>query len=189
VNANSDPDWPDVQALQGGDDSALDRLMARHRGPLLAFVSRMIGNSGDAEEMAQETFVRAYFKIHTFRPRAPFVAWLYQIARNLCRDYFRSRAYKQWILSDSLEEHPGERSQATKTFSDGPDRVEAVQVALLKLPIKLRESLILTAIEGFSQAEAAARLGLSAKAVEVRSYRARKLLERFLRDSVGSLRF
>lgn len=182
----SGPDWPDrldwsdVAALQRGEDAALDRLMERHRGPLLGFVARMIGNAQDAEEIAQETFVRAYFQIHTYRPRAPFTAWLYRIARNLCRDYFRSRAYKQGQVSLNLEGLPAEPAQES-TCSDGEkDRIEAVQAALLKVPVKFRESLILTAIEGLSHAEAGARLGISAKAVEVRSHRARRALQKIL---------
>lgn len=181
----ADPDWPDVQALQGGDDSGLDRLVAKHRLPLLAFVSRMIGNAGDAEVIAQETFVRAYFQIHTYRPRAPFVAWLYRIARNLCRDYFRGSAYKRWILSDGFDALPVEPAQPVMFSSASIDRIEAVQSALLKVPIKFRESLILTAIDGLSHSEAADRLGISAKAVEVRSYRARRLLAGILQSYGG----
>lgn len=179
---NSDPDWPDVAALQRGEDAALDRLIERHRGALLGFVTRMIGHTQDAEEIAQEAFVRVYFQIHQFRPRAPFVAWLYQIARNLCRDYFRSRAYKQRQVSDGLEALKTDLVQPDEASAWAADRMEAVQVALLKLPVRLRESLVLTAIEGLSHAEAGARLGISAKAVEVRSYRARAELVKILKS-------
>lgn len=62
----SDPDRADVLALQRGEDAALDRLIERHRSPLLGFVARMIGNPEDAEEIAQETFVRVYFQIQKY---------------------------------------------------------------------------------------------------------------------------
>lgn len=178
----SDPDWPEVAALQRGEDAALDRLIARHSGALLGFVTRMIGHPQDAEEIAEETFVRAYFQIHQFRPRALFVAWLYRIARNLCRDYFRSRAYKQRQLSDDLDSLKTEPMQHEAGEGGKAERIEAVQAALLRLPLKLRESLILTALEGLSHAEAGARLGISAKAVEVRSYRARAELTKLLKN-------
>lgn len=178
----SDPDWPDVAALQRGEDAALDRIMERHRDPLFGFVRRMIGNAQDAEEIAQETFVRAYFQIQKYRPKAPFAAWLYQIARNLCRDYFRSRAYKQALASEGLDGLPHEPVQTGKRSNLEEERIEVVQAALMKLPPKLRECLILTAIEGLSQAEAGARLGLTAKAVQVRNYRARSLLSQLLKN-------
>lgn len=179
---SSDPDYPDVLALQGGEDEALDRLMEKHRASITAFIFRMVGDAADADELAQETFVRAYFQIRSYRPKAPFAAWLYQIARNLCRDHFRSRAYKTRLKSQSMEELQHERSTGEDTVPDAlVERVEMVQSALLRIPVELRESLILTAIEGLSHEEAATRLGLTSKAVEVRCYRARKALLKALK--------
>jgi len=178
-----DPEHSDILALQGGEEAALDRLMDRHRAAITAFIFRMVGDASDADELAQETFVRAYFQIGSYRPKAPFVAWLYQIARNLCRDHFRSRAYKQRQMHQSMDGTFAELRIATEVIPQGlQERMEKVQSALLKLPVKLRESLILTAIEGLSQDQAATRLGLSTKAVEVRCYRARKELVTILQN-------
>jgi RNA polymerase sigma-70 factor (ECF subfamily) len=177
----SDPDWPDVEALQNGDQTALDRLIERHRRTIQGFVQRMIGDASAAEEIAQETFVRAYFRIHRYHPRSPFAAWLFEIARNLCRDYFRSRAYRQRASSVGLE---WIEKQPNPTNSRGrdekEDQISRLTAALDRLPLALRECLVLTALEGLSHKDAALRLGLSPKAVEVKSYRARKLLEKFL---------
>src|SRR5271165_3901139 len=95
-----DPDLTLVQALQDGEDRTLNELMDRHREGLFRFVLRHVHNEADALELAMETFVRAYFNIGKFRPRAKFATWLYQIALNLCRDHLRSRAY-QYSLSSS----------------------------------------------------------------------------------------
>lgn len=176
-----DSDWPDVRALRLGEDAALDRLMERHQARLTAFVARMIGDWSDAEEIAQETFVRVYFQINRYEPRAPFAAWLYQIARNLCRDYFRSARFKEKQRSEVFEQTKHDDCSPDHDQRTTTERVEAVQSALLKVPAKLRECLVLTAIEGLSHAEAASRLGISAKAVEVRAYRARKALEKILK--------
>lgn len=182
-NPDTDPDWPDVAALQQGEDDALNRIMLRHQAPVFRFIRRMIPNASDAEELAQETFVRAYFQISTYRPQAPFVSWLYQIARNLCRDYFRSRAYKESLAAQSFESpHPVQLAENSPSKAS-EERVERLQAALLRLPVNLRESLILAAIEGLSHEEAGKRLGLSAKAVEVRCYRARKALQKILQNS------
>ena len=178
---SSDPDYSDVLALQGGEDEALDRLMEKHRSAINSFIFRMVGDAADAEELAQETFVRAYFQIGRYRPEAPFAAWLYQIARNLCLDHFRSRAYKARLKSQSIEALQHESSTEEERVSDAlEERVEMLQSALLLLPVELRESLILTAIKGLSHEETAVRLGLTSKAVEVRCYRARKALLKVL---------
>ena len=179
-----DPDWPDVAALQRGEDTALNRIMDRHREPVYGFIRHMIGHAADAQELAQETFVRAYFAIGRFRPKTSFAAWLFQIARNLCRDYFRSRAYRQ-----RQQASPWSDDLAGHVMVDPPtgtdDRTEALHAALARLPIALRECLVLTAIEGLSHKEAACKLGISPKAVEIKSYRARKKLAVYLNKLEG----
>jgi len=164
MDASSDPDHADVLALQAGDDSALSRIMERHRDGVFGFIRRMTGHDADAEELAQETFVRVYFQIDKYRPRSVFAAWLYRIARNLCLDYFRSRAWKEGACNESLA-------------SGG------MEAAVESLPVRLREPLVLTALEGHSHAEAARRLGISSKAVEAKCHRARAALRKTLEKS------
>jgi len=171
-----DPDWPDVAALQDGEEAALDRLMQRHHAGVTAFLTRMIGNRSDAEELAQETFVRAFFRIHQYRPRSPFIAWLYRIARNLCLDYFRSKAWKHKIQNEPLGVHLEEAPA-----NELNDMAGQVRSAIATLPLKLREPLILTALEGLSHEEAGRRLGISPKAIEVKCYRARTALRKILK--------
>jgi RNA polymerase sigma-70 factor (ECF subfamily) len=179
-----DPDWPDVAALQGGEDLALNRIMDRYREPVYGFIRHMIGHAADAEELTQETFVRAYFAVDRFRPRTLFAAWLFQIARNLCRDYFRSRAYRQRQQASPWLEELAEHAVVESPNGSG-DGNEALYAALARLPIALRECIVLTAIEGLSHKEAARQLGISAKAVEIKSYRARKKLASYLKKSEG----
>jgi RNA polymerase sigma factor (sigma-70 family) len=178
-----DPDLPLVRALQSGQDYAFDDLMNAHREGLFAFVFRHIPNEADAIELTQEAFIRAYFNIGKFRPRAKFVTWLYQIALNLCRDYTKSRAYRfssQTIPADTseMEERPelssGDRGPAQQT--QHREELRALEEAIASLPPDLREPLILTALEGQSHAEAAELLKTSRKAIEVKVYRARRIL-------------
>jgi RNA polymerase sigma-70 factor (ECF subfamily) len=173
-----DPDWPDVAALQAGDTAALDLLMKRHHAEVTGFIWRMTGNHRDAEELAQETFVRAFFQIQQYRPRAPFAAWLYRIARNICLDYFRSRAQRQKSQNIPLNEAWNMPESAASALQD--ETTELLQDAIADLPIHLREPLVLTALEGMSHEEAGRRLGISSKAVEVKCYRAREKLRVFL---------
>ena len=180
-----DPDLSFVTALQAGQDQALNALMDRHREGLFRFVLRYVHNEADALELAMETFVRAYFNIGRFRPSAKFVTWLYQIALNLCRDHSKSRAYQyslQTVSADAPTEEGEEREPLSVSDRDpvreaqGREELSALEKAISELPEDLKNPLILTALEGHSQAEAAELLGISQKAVEMKVYRARKLL-------------
>jgi RNA polymerase sigma-70 factor (ECF subfamily) len=180
-----DPDLSFVMALKAGQDQALNALMDRHREGLFRFVLRHVHNEADALELAMETFVRAYFNIGRFRPSAKFVTWLYQIALNLCRDHSKSRAY-QYSLQTVSADAPAEEGEQPEQLlardrdplkeTEGREELSALEKAIGELPEDLKNSLILTALEGHSQAEAAALLGISQKAVEMKVYRARKLL-------------
>jgi RNA polymerase sigma factor CnrH len=180
-----DPDLHLVQALLVGEDRALNTLMDRHREGLLRFVLRHVHNEADALELAMETFVRAYFNIEKFRPAAKFATWLYQIALNLCRDHLKSRAYQYSLRTTSFDvpAHEGENPDLIPAPEGGPDRkterleeLIALEKAIGELPEELRNPFILTTLEDRQQAETAELLGISLKAVEMRVYRARKVL-------------
>ena len=185
MRTQEDPDLDLVQALQAGDDRALNALMDRHREGVFRFVFRQLHNESDALELTMETFVRAYFNIGRFRPTAKFATWLYRIALNLCRDHTRSKAYQislQTISFDAPtgESHdPGLLPASERRPDQNTDRREeliALEKAISELPEDLRNVFILTALEGRQQGETAELLGISSKAVETRVYRARKLL-------------
>ena len=180
-----DPDLILVQALKVGEDQAFNALMDRHQQGLFRFVLRQVHNEADALELATETFVRAYFNIGKFRPAARFATWLYRLASNLCRDHLRSRAYQYSRRTVSLDAPAEEGEQQGLILAGERDPVEqterreelnALEKAIRELPQDLKDPLILTTLEGYSQAEAAELLGLSQKAVGMKVYRARKLL-------------
>jgi RNA polymerase sigma factor CnrH len=182
---HDDPDLGFVQALKAGQDQALNSLMDRHRKGIFHFILRHIPNEADALELTADVFVKAYFHIGRFEPTAKFVTWLYQIALNLCRDHSKSRAYRASLRTVSADasaeegEEPGpllasERNPLEQT--ERREELNALEKAIRELPQDLKDPLILTALEGFSQAAAAEMLGLSEKAVGMKVYRARKLL-------------
>jgi RNA polymerase sigma factor (sigma-70 family) len=180
-----DPDLALVQALKVGEDRALNALMDRHREGLFRFVLRHVHNEADALELAMETFVRAYFNIEKFRPTAKFGTWLYHIALNLCRDHLRSRAYRDSLQTASFDAPTQEGGDPSLLLAmeRGPDQkterleeLNALEKAISELPEDLKNPFILTALEDRQQAETAELLGISLKAVEMRVYRARKLL-------------
>ncbi|MBA3849693.1 MAG: RNA polymerase subunit sigma-24 [Opitutus sp.] len=175
-----DPDLELVLALQAGDDSALRALMDRHREPVFRFLFRYTRSETTARDLAQETFVRAYFKIARFEPRARFGTWLHRIALNLVRDHSRSRHARRELLRAPLEaaaDHPpASATDDPRHRLERLDRLQRVQAAIDALPKDLKGALLLTVFEGMSHEEAAAVLDTTAKAIETRIYRARNLL-------------
>lgn len=177
-----DPDLPFVRALQGGNDDALNMLMARHKEALVGFVSRLIPCLEDAEEVAQETFVRAYFRIQSFEPRAKFKTWLFRIAHNLCIDYLRSSRFRQENLEMIPPFEPTQRTESPSLINNPAEtsqmreQLRAVEQAIQELPSELRVPLLLSSFDGFSYNEIAAILKTSTKSVEMKIYRARKAL-------------
>ena len=177
-------DRADMQRLAGGHEAALNDLMARHAQPVFQFLCRMLGNEDDANDLAQETFVRVYRHRASFRPGAKFTTWLYTIAANLARNHHRWLARHPQVSLNAESETTGQ-SLGDVLPSSGPspdgavvaaERAAAVRAAVDRLPADLREVIILCEWQDLSSAEAAAILGATPKAIDNRLYRARNLL-------------
>lgn len=180
-----DADLQDIRQLQAGDESALDRIMARHKHPLYRFICCQVHDAGDAQEILADTFVRVYQKRDRFLPTGRFSSWLYRIAINLCRDYGRKRRRSALGLSlyfhdlfpldepiSALIDHrPDPLGYVT-----GGEAVEKLRKLIDALPDKLRSAFVLHLVEQRSQAECAELLGVSVKSIETRVYRARRML-------------
>lgn len=184
--AEPDPDLELVQALAGGDESALTGLMDRYEEPIFHFVHRHVLNNEDARELAQEVFVRLFFNAAKFKPEAKFSTWLYQIALNLCRDHVKSRRARQATQTDSLsareddDEHPASdvavENRTPYDAAQAREKLAALDDGMAALPHDLRTALVLTALEQRSHQECAELLKTTPKAIETRVYRARKFL-------------
>ena len=183
-------DRADMERLAAGHDAALNDLMERHATPVFHFLCRMVGNEDDANDLAQETFVRVFRARMSFRIDEKFSTWLFTIAANLARNHFRWRARHPNI---SLETEIGEAEQTlgdTLPANDpapneqalAAESAAAVRIAVSKLPEDLREAIVLCEWEERSVAEAAAILETTPKAVESRLYRARQILRERLKQ-------
>lgn len=181
-----DPDWLLISALQAGDENALTELIHKYEQPLFRFIFRYVGAEETARDLVQETFVRLYFNAAKFKRQAKFSTWLHTIATNLCRDYSRSKQYRRSRATVSFNAFGQDESRTADTSEDPAEalltseRVATLQAAIAELPHKLKTALILFALEDRSQAECAELLGVSAKTIETRVYRARKILEQKL---------
>ena len=178
-----DSDLALVRAVQAGDDRAFDELLRRHTDAVYRFVRRYVESDADAEDLTQEAFVRAYFRVRDFGSRAKFVTWLFRIAHNLCIDFLRSRRFLGVRKPFSVDEPDILKQMAGLESTSSPaqeltkrEKVAAVDRAIQQLPVNLRIPLVLVAVEGFSYEAAASVLQISSKAVEMRLYRARKVL-------------
>ena len=184
-----DSDLPLIQALQAGDDSALNELINRHREPLFYFVFRYLRDETAARDVVQETFVRVYFKAAKFVPKSTVKTWIHTIALNLCRDHARWRGRRGGQISldapvlyegaSPLEVPDGAATPSMQ--AEQSDRFGLLQRAIDRLPHKLKSALVLFSLEGRSQQEAAEVLGTTPKTVELRVYHAKAKLRDALR--------
>lgn len=188
IPATDEQDRLDMARLVGGHDAALNELMARHAHPLFLYLVRMFHNEATAEDLAQETFVRVYQQRDRFRTDAKFSTWLYTIATNLARDRLRWLARHPQVSLDvpATDDAPAlaqtlAATQPTPAESlEAGERAETVRRAVAALPEDLRVPLLLAEYEDRSHAEIAEILGCTAKAVELRIYRARQALRQAL---------
>jgi len=191
VPATDEQDRQDMARLLEGHDAGLNELMARHAEPVFHYLIRLLQNEAEAEDLAQESFVRVYQNRERFDPRQKFSTWLYTIATNLARDRIRWRVRHPGVSLDAEQEKTNtslkEILASTQPTPDESmqvdERVSAIRNALAELPEELRVPLILAEYEEHSHAEIAATLNCSAKAVEMRIYRARQQL----REKLGRL--
>ena len=184
-------DAADMTRLAAGHDAALNALMERHGERLFHYLVRCLQNEDEAADLAQEAFVRVYQHRAKFDARQKFSTWLYAIASNLVRDRYRWRSRHPQVsldakneqTSDSFRENLPAHGSTPSELLETQERADAVRRAVAALPEDLRTSLVLAEYEERSQAEIGEILGCSAKAVEMRIYRARLQL----RKSLGSL--
>jgi RNA polymerase sigma-70 factor (ECF subfamily) len=164
-----------AQALQG-DDAAFALLVSRHKGWAYQFVRRYVGNSADAYDVLQDTFFSAWRALGRYERDRPFEFWLRRIALNKCRDRNRRETVRRLIGARSGAEESEEiqdPAPGPSALTEGDQELRLLESYIAKLPRSLMEPLLLTALEGLSQEEAGKLLGISAKAIETKVYRAR----------------
>ena len=187
---------PDLSALsdgelatlsQSGRDAAFAEIMRRHRDATYRIITGNIGDPEEALDLVQETFVAAHRALGRYDGLRPMRRWLATIALNKCRDWRRRRAVRRLFafalpLDASSAEVPEDRvlPDAEAAYRE---EVERVGRAIAELPAALREPLVLRTVQDLSQADTAAILGISEKAVETRVRRARAKLSEQLRHS------
>jgi RNA polymerase sigma-70 factor, ECF subfamily len=178
-----DPDAALVRECQAGDAKAFSGLVSRHRDGVYSFVRHVIGHEADAEDLAQEAFIRAYSALGRFRKGAPFQPWLYTIAANLCRTHLRRSRRRPLSLEEGAADVEAPASDPADTVERREEQ-RRVLAAIRSLPVEQRMIVVLRHLHGYSYQEISAVVGLPVSTVEHRLRAARKLLRECLADAV-----
>jgi RNA polymerase sigma-70 factor (ECF subfamily) len=192
LTAAEDNDLSDealMAGIAGGDTGAFETLVGRHRRHVLNLIHRSLGDRGQAEDVAQEVFLRVWRAAGDYSPKAKFTTWVYRIAVNLCLDVLKAARHQHSFI------HPAGLTKCpageTRTVGDGALSPEELLIdaeetgrifaALQDLPANQRLAVVLKKFDGLAYEEISRILGCSVPAVESLLVRAKNnLRERLL---------
>jgi len=186
------PDAPLVERVLAGDKRAFDVLVLKYQRRIERLIARMVRDQALAEDIAQETFLRAYRALHQYRGDAQFYTWLYRIAINTAKKFLleRKRDPLTMLVSQENDDEKDEtfRHQNEPISEETPDSVlaarqiaAAVEAGLAALPEDLRQAVTLREIEGLSYEEIATLMNSPIGTVRSRIFRAREAISSRLR--------
>ena len=168
-----------LEQARRGDKNAFGQLIEAYQGPVYNLAYRMLGNSGEAEEAAQEAFIRAYTRLDSYDPTHKFSTWLLSITSNFCIDQIRKRRAVLLSIDEPLPPHPALHSDNSK----GPEaeyiaqeREQLVQGLMSELPEEYRQAVVLHYWYDMSYEEIADAQETTVSAVKSRLFRARRIL-------------
>ena len=170
-----------VHASQRGEREAFDRLVERYQREVYRLCYRYVNNHHDANDMAQEVFLKAYRAIGRFRGDSAFSTWLYRIAVNTCLNFRSSRKPPGEELSDALPD----RAPGALAAVVGEERARIVRDAVMRLPEKQRATLILKIYHDLTHEEVAGILGSSVGTVKANLFHALGNLRKLLGAEAG----
>lgn len=171
-----------IRSVIKGNINEFEKLVTAYEKNVYNLALRMVGDPEDAADMTQETFIKAYRSLNSFRGDSKFSVWLYRIASNVCLDFLRSRSRRPQV-SLSREDEDGQTLIDLPDLSQNPEEqlmkklsMEAVRCGLEQLPPQQRQILVLRELGGLSYSELAQTLGLEEGTVKSSIFRARKRL-------------
>ena len=183
-----------VERVREGDKRAFGLLVEKYRRKVIRLLSRMVRNPDDLEDIAQETFIKAYRALPQFRGDAAFYTWLYRIAVNTAKNFLVARGKTMRTVSDQAvndEDEPDERLMAQEIGTPESELLSkqvaiAVNEAVDALPEELRQAITLREMEGMSYEEIAEYMACPIGTVRSRIFRAREAIASKLRPILGT---
>lgn len=173
-----DDDTTLVRRAARGDERAFRALVDRHYDPCLRYAARMLGDREEAEDAVQDTFIRVYRGLPSYRDQGRFRGWVFSILVNRCRSAIRRRSVREARIAEGGDSVLGAREPAEVA----PFRMRAAEAALATLPDALREAFLLKCVEEWTYDEMAEWTGASRSALKMRVSRARDALRRRLEE-------
>ncbi|WP_453992336.1 RNA polymerase sigma factor SigW [Bacillus nitroreducens] len=177
-----------IRQIKNGDQSAFAEIVEFYKDKVFQISYRMLGNRHEAEDIAQEAFIRAYVNIHSYDMNKKFSTWLYRIATNLSIDRIRKKKPDYYLDaeiagSDGLTMYSQVAADAAlpEDELETMELQEQIQAEILKLPEKYRSVIVLKYIEEFSLKEIGEILDLPIGTVKTRIHRGREALRNQLR--------
>ncbi|MBA2775867.1 MAG: RNA polymerase sigma factor [Chloroflexia bacterium] len=157
-----------VERARAGDQAAFAQLFEQYHSPILNYLHRMVSDRALAEDLTQDTFIKAYNALPRTKPDLAFKAWLYRIATNTAISHLRRGKIIKWLPFLTDRETPDEHIEKSVT------RKMDITEALSKLPQHYATALLLRHYQGLSLAETASALDVTENAAKLRLFRARK---------------
>lgn len=178
-----------LRRFASGDAGAFDDIVGTYQGRVVTLCRYLLGNSADADDAAQDVFVKAFKNLKHFRPEAALYTWLYRIAVNTCIDRRRKPFFLSLFRADDAGQADAGSFPALRSEDPSPEQHLVshqasleIQRALERLPPKLRAAIVLKEIEGLKYEEIAEVLEISLGTVKSRISRAREELKRIVID-------
>lgn len=182
----NETEW--IRLAQAGDQTAFGRLVVAYQTPVYNLAYRMLGNAGEAEDAAQETFLRVYTHLRSYDPQRPFRSWLLSIASHYCIDRLRRRRIT-WLSFEDEIAAPDRSTDRLVSSSPDPETVvaqrereEQIQQLLTSLSPTDRAAITLRYWYDYSYEEIAETLKLTVSAVKSRLHRARRGLAKMIKE-------
>jgi RNA polymerase sigma-70 factor (ECF subfamily) len=176
-----DSDEALMARVAGGDERAFQLLSRRHLPAMLGLARRILGNAAEAEDVAQEAFMRVWTHAPRWQPLAQFRTWLTRVVINLCLDRKRRAPWVELeTAGDIVDPAPGAGEKA-----EDDERERMLAAAIEKLPVRQRSAIVLTYGDGMSNAQVAEILDTSVSAVETLLVRAKQNLRRALENVIN----
>jgi RNA polymerase sigma-70 factor (ECF subfamily) len=179
-----------VKRVQRGDKSAFDLLVRKYQHKVVKLVLRYVRNPAEAEDIAQEAFIKAYRALPQFRGDSAFYTWMYRIAINTAKNSLASRDRSP--IAYDLDLNDPEESHSVQTKLQDPDTPEGmalteeirgiVNSAIEGLPEELKTAIVLRELDGLSYEEIAAAMECPVGTVRSRIFRAREAIDKRLRE-------
>jgi len=180
-----DRDW--VRAFQAGKEEGFNRLVLKHKDRIFGLCRRLLGDHDEAEDAAQEVFVRVFHGLGEFRLEAKFSTWLYRIAVNVSKNKMESRAYRDRRSHQPLEaaDADGDGAQSSPSPAqelESKGRRQLIEAAIARLDEEQRVLVVLRDVEGRSYEEIAETTGINMGNLKSRLNRGRRQLQEWLKE-------